>query len=280
MPQSDGIGHDQGPGTAAAVSLHVPGTSVDPNGAHRSDWWVAEETPVAILLNGEHFAVMMATPADLEDFAHGFALTEGIVSGPDDIRKLSIAKASDGYMVNLTLAPTLIGSTSGRKRQITGRSGCGICGAQSLAAAVIRPRPVYGVLPTSVAIRQAFDQVSDHQVMRHKNHSTHAAALCGKDGRILLLREDIGRHNALDKLAGAIARGEFDVANNFILISSRISYEMVQKSAAIGAPLLAAASAPSALSLRMAKSANLTLVVKAGDSLMYFTPNDFSESSS
>lgn len=277
MPRSEAIRRPD-PVGAAATSRHAAGVAVNPAGMRRSEWQVAEEVPLAILLNGEDFAVMMVTPADLEDFVLGFALTEGLVGTTDDIRKLSVTRASDGYMANVSLDPQKVEKADGRRRRLAGRSGCGVCGAQSLAAAITKPRRVRGSLPETKAIHAAFAGFSDRQVMRRENHSTHAAALCGQDGRILLIREDIGRHNALDKLAGAVARGDFDVTQSFVLLSSRVSYEMVQKSAAIGVPLVAAASAPSALSLRVAKAADLTLVVKARDSLMYFHPKDFSES--
>lgn len=254
------------------VSPVAAGTLLTPDGAERAAWQIAEEMPVAILLNGETFAVMMMTPADIEDFAVGFALTEGIVERAGDIGGLRIAEAADGMICNMTLDPARIEKVEGRRRTLAGRAGCGICGAQSLEAVLPPPRRVArrGPLPDRAALLEAFDALPAAQVMKQVNKTTHAVAFRDRARGGLLTREDIGRHNALDKLAGALARDGRDAADGFILLSSRVSVEMVQKAAAIGAPLVAAVSAPSALALRLAARAGLVLACRAGRDIMLF----------
>ncbi|MCR9072881.1 MAG: formate dehydrogenase accessory sulfurtransferase FdhD [Alphaproteobacteria bacterium] len=254
------------------VSPEVTGTMVGAEGAHVAAWQVPAETPVAILVNGETFAVMMATPADLEDFAVGFALTEGIVPAASRIESLRIGEASDGYLLNLRVAERFASAAQDRKRSIAGRSGCGICGAQTIEAAVPRPPRVQGVLPAAAALAHAFEALRDAQVMNRTNHSTHAAAFCLSDGSIERVREDIGRHNALDKLIGALARDGKDTRVGFLLVSSRISVELVQKAAVAGAPFLAAVSAPSKLALDVAGRCGMGLASLAGDGIMVFEP--------
>ncbi len=227
-------------------------------------WQVAEETPVAVLLNGENFAVMMLTPADIEDFAIGFALTEGIVRTVAEIESLRIGEAADGLIANLSVAPARLAAVQDRRRTLAGRAGCGICGAQ--------PRRVMGEVPSFDALTRAFAALPGAQEMNRANHTTHAAAFCSLAGDILVLREDIGRHNALDKLAGALAREGRDASAGFVLLSSRVSVEMVQKAAAIAAPALAAVSAPSALALRVAGQAGMTVFARTPAGVMMFPP--------
>ncbi len=258
--------------TEPDVSPVAAGRLVTPGGARAAAWHLAEETPVAILLNGATFAVMMMTPADLEDFAVGFALTEGIVEGAGNIDSLRVAEAADGFVINLTLDPARLESVEDRRRTLAGRAGCGICGAQTIEA-VLRPPPrVSGPVPDRDALLRAYDILPAAQVMNRANHSTHAAAYCDRSGVIELLREDIGRHNALDKLAGALARQGRDARQGFILLSSRVSVEMAQKAAMIGAPLLAAVSAPSALALRVAAVAGMVIAGRSGADVMLFDP--------
>lgn len=233
-------------------------------------WRVPEETPVAILVNGESFAVMMATPADLEDFGLGFALTEGIVARADQIEGLRIADAADGLLLNIRVAPRLADGAAPRRRSIPGRSGCGICGAQTIGAALPRLPRVGGGVPSPAALRSAFAALPEAQSMHAENRSTHAAAFCDAAGAIRLLREDVGRHNALDKLGGALARAGLRARDGFILLSSRISVEMVQKAAVLGTPFLAAVSGPSALALRQAAAAGMRIGCLAGDGIMIF----------
>jgi FdhD protein len=257
-------------GVPQTVSPAVRGAVVSARGARATVWRVPEETPLAMLLNGGAFAVMMGTPADLEDFALGFALTEGIVEQVGQVSSLRIAEARDGLVLNLRVDPARVAAVEGRRRSLAGRAGCGVCGAQTIAAALPRPPRVCGPQPGLVALEAAYMALPDFQAMNAENRSTHAAAFCDLDGHILLLREDIGRHNALDKLGGALARDGRNAAGGFILLSSRISVEMVQKAAVLRAPFLAAVSAPSALALRMASEAGMGLAGLAGDDIMIF----------
>jgi FdhD protein len=257
-------------GISLPVSPAVRGSVVSRARSRAAVWRVPEETPLAVLLNGQSFAVMMATPADLEDFALGFALTEGIVADIGQIDSLRIAEAADGFVLNLTLDPTRVAAVAERRRTLAGRSGCGICGAQSIAAALPRPPRVWGAAPSVEALGAAYAALPGRQAMNAENCSTHAAAFCDASGAILVLREDIGRHNALDKLGGALARSGRTARDGFVLLSSRISVEMVQKAAVLGAPFVAAVSAPSALALRMAAEAGMGLAGRAGDDIMIF----------
>lgn len=235
-------------------------------------WRVAEETPLAVLVNGARFAVMMVTPEDLEDFVVGFALTEGLVEHVGQIDALKLAEAGDGVVANLKVDAALAARADDRRRTLAGRAGCGVCGAQTIAAAVPTPRRVHGALPDLPAIAAAVAALPDAQPMKRVNRTTHAAAFCDISGRILTAREDIGRHNALDKLAGALARAGRDASDGFVLLSSRVSVEMVHKAAVMGAPLLAAVSAPSALALRVAEAAGMTVAAACGGRIMTFAP--------
>lgn len=253
-----------------ASSPAVRGRIITPGASCDAVWRVPEETPLAILLNGTSFAVMMATPADLEDFALGFALTEGIVSDIGEIRSLRIADAADGFVVNLTVSPARAEAVAARRRSIPGRSGCGICGAQTIGAALPRLPRVSGPTPSAEALDAAFEALPSAQSMNADNRSTHAAAFCDASGAIHLVREDIGRHNALDKLGGALVRAGLRAADGFVLLSSRISVEMVQKAAVLGTPFLAAISGPSALALRQAAAAGMGLACRASAGIMVF----------
>lgn len=252
---------------ASGLLLSADGPAVE------TVWQVAEEMPVAVLLNGQNFAVMMMTPADLEDFAAGFAITEGIVRHAGEIESLGVGEAADGLLLNLKIDPARLRAAEDRRRTFAGRAGCGICGAQTIAAALPRPRQVSGALPGLAALQAAYAALGPAQTMNLVNHTTHAAAYCALDGTIQMIREDIGRHNALDKLAGALALAGRDASGGFVLLSSRVSVEMVQKAAMIGAPGLAAISAPSALALRTAAQAGMTVYARTAGGVMHFPPN-------
>jgi len=252
------------------VSPEAAGRLLNGQAEKPAVWQVAEETPVAVLLNGQNFAVMMMTPADLEDFAVGFAITEGIVRSLDEIESLRVGEAADGLLLNLVIDPAREQAVQDRRRTFAGRAGCGICGAQTIAAALPRPPKVKGLLPDLMALQAGYSALGPAQSMNLANHTTHAAAFCGLDGTIETIREDIGRHNALDKLAGALARAGRNASGGFALLSSRVSVEMVQKAAMIGTPSLAAISAPSALALRTAVQAGMTVYARTPDSVMEF----------
>lgn len=257
-----------------AASRVLPGRCVGASGTRQESWIIAEEVPVGILVNGKDFAVMMLTPVDLEDFALGFALSEGLVTHPDEIKRIALTPVADGYLLNLSIEGEVQSDRFARRRALAGRSSCGLCGAQSLSASVAPPPKVFGLLPEIEAVSKAFAAFGAKQIMRRENHTTHAAALCDRVGSILLLREDIGRHNAVDKLAGAALKRGFSPNTCFLLLSSRLSFEMVQKAAVLGVPLVAAASAPSALALSLAKSANMHVIIRNRDELMRFDPKD------
>lgn len=240
-----------GTGFAAGVGLEE-GADVE--------WQVPEETAVAFEYNGRSHAVMMATPADLEDFALGFSLAEEIVGTAANIEKISVRETPLGFVVNLTVDPLRLLRGSLRSRSMEGRSGCGLCGVDSLVHAVREPRKIETSLEVDpAAVAAAFRALPDHQPMNRANRSVHAAAWCAPDGTIRVAREDVGRHNALDKLIGAVVRSGADPATGFVVMTSRCSFELVQKTAAVGIPLLATISAPTALALELARNANLTL---------------------
>lgn len=256
----------------------MPATSVPAVGSRQpsgtdSDvlWMVAEEVPVAFEYNGRAHAVMMATPADLEDFALGFSLCEEIVSAPADIAGVTVRPADGGVVLDIRVDPLRLLRGSLRRRSMEGRSGCGLCGVESLANAVRTPRRVAPAFePQAGAVAAAFAALPDHQPIGRANRSVHAAAWCDPAGRILLAREDVGRHNALDKLAGALAAAGTDPSGGFAVLSSRCSFELVQKAAAVGIPLLATLSAPTALALTLARDAGLTLACRAPGGAVFF----------
>ncbi len=222
---------------------------------------VAAEVPVAFAINGTPFAVMMATPADLDDFALGFALGEGIVARPDELELESIGTSLEGVSIALSIPPDRAGVLDARRRGLEGRSGCGICGMAQIEA-VLRPPPPVGDGPmiAPAALDRALRELQDRQPLNARTGATHAAGWAGADGGIALVREDVGRHNALDKLVGAMARAGIAPQSGFAVVTSRASYEMVMKAAQAGIALLAAISAPTALAIALAQSSGLTLV--------------------
>lgn len=228
---------------------------------------VIEEIPVALVYNGISHAVMMTTPADLKDFAIGFSLTEGIVPTPEDIYELALEPGTDGIAIEMTIATEHFVALKQRRRNLTGRTGCGLCGTESLAEAIRPiPRVPSHAAISDVAIQRAVQHLKEWQPLQAETGATHAAAWCDREGVILTVREDVGRHNALDKLVGACCRHGGTatdlpvMAGGFALISSRGSFEMVQKSAAVGIGCLVAVSAPTALAIREAEKAGMTLV--------------------
>jgi FdhD protein len=226
---------------------------------------LAEETPVALTYDGATHAVMMATPADLHDFAIGFSLTEGLIAAPGDVTDIDIAATAQGIDVRMWLTPSVGNAVATRRRRLLGASGCGMCGLESLSEAN-RPVPEVSVEPVlDVAeIAAALAGLPAAQLLNAQTRAVHAAAF-HRRGEALLLREDVGRHNALDKLAGALARTGKSAADGLILLSSRISVEMVQKAAMMGAPVIVAVSAPTAMAVRIAEAARITLVGVARD---------------
>lgn len=234
---------------------------------------VPEETAVAIVLNGTTHAVMMATPADLEDFALGFALSDGIVAAAAEITAQEIVVRPEGIEARLWLSEARAEAVAARRRAMTGPVGCGLCGIESLAEA-LRPLPPVGEGTTlgMADVDRALTGLAAAQVLNARTSAVHAAGLFLPGHGIVLTREDVGRHNALDKLIGAMARNGVDGSGGAVVITSRVSIEMVQKCAMAGVPVLIAVSAPTAHALRLAEAAGITIVAIArGDGFEIFT---------
>jgi FdhD protein len=221
---------------------------------------VAEEVPVALIYNGISHAVMLATPNNLEDFALGFSLAEGILSHPKELYGIEVVAQSDGIELRMEIAAERFHQLKEKRRSMTGRTGCGLCGAESLAQALRLPDAVNQSQETfsAAAILKALAEASKNQPLQAETGATHASFWVSPEGDVELVREDVGRHNALDKLLGAKARS--DNKSGFVLTTSRASYEMVQKSAVAGVAMLVAISAPTGLAIRMAKQSGITLV--------------------
>jgi FdhD protein len=228
--------------------------------SHVSDA-VAEELPVALIYNDRPHAVMMATPADLEDFALGFSLSEGIIADASEFESVRIEPALAGIEIHICIPDERGDVLEHRVRQLTGRTGCGLCGAQTLEAAVRHPAPVKEPATfTDSALHRAISELQSRQTINIATGATHAAAWVLPNGFVDAVREDVGRHNALDKLIGAMMRSGTDVSQGFMLVTSRGSYEMVMKAATIGIGILVAISAPTALAIALANEANVTLI--------------------
>ena len=237
---------------------------------------VVEETPVAIIYNGIPHVVMMATPQDLEDFALGFSITEELIRTPADLQRIEIVRYSQGIELQTTVAAECEAVIAPRTRQLTGRTGCGICGADSLAAVLKTLHNVAAGRPIAPeAIQAALAGLTRHQALNDAAGAVHAAGWATAEGTIELAREDVGRHNALDKLVGAVLKRGIDPATGFVVVTSRASFEMVQKTAALGAPLLAAISGPTGLAVRVAEQSGLTLVgfARGADLTVYTHPD-------
>jgi FdhD protein len=222
---------------------------------------LACEAPVAFEYNGISHAVMLATPADLHDFAIGFSFSEGIAT-PAQCYGIEVHESPAGVTLAIEIAAAAFEQLKARRRTLAGRTGCGICGTESLDQ-VLRPLPDLSAAPlqiTPAALARAYAGLAGVQPLQHASGAAHGAAWCGPDGAIVCAREDVGRHNALDKLIGALTRAGVDTGQGFVLITSRASVEMVQKSATVGIAVLAAVSAPTALAVRVAEGCGQTLI--------------------
>jgi len=239
---------------------------------------VPEEVPIALSFAGTTHAVMMASPADLEDFAVGFSLTEGIIAQPDDIERLHIEHIDAGIDIQMWLRDAANSRLKARRRRLAGPVGCGLCGIESIEEAV-RPLPKVSAASSFLSmddIGEAMRQIAHAQPFHTATGAVHAAGFFRPEGGMVLVREDVGRHNALDKLAGALARAGIAGSSGVVCVTSRLSVEMVQKAAAIGAPAILAVSAPTALAIRAADEAGMTLIALVrGDEFDVFTHSDW-----
>jgi FdhD protein len=237
---------------------------------------VAAEVPVALSFNGASHAVMMATPCDLEDFAIGFALTQGIISQPADIETLSIEPAGEGLDCQIWIASERAAALSRKRRALAGPTGCGICGVEGIDEAMPMIRPVAGHWsPAPQDIMAAMASLAPAQKLGIETRAVHAAGYWTKERGLVAIREDVGRHNALDKLAGALAVMPDVRRDGMVLLTSRVSVEMVQKCAVMGISVLAAVSAPTTLAIRTAENADIMLIgIARADGFETFTFSD------
>lgn len=239
---------------------------------------VAEEVPVAFEFNGISHAVMMATPDDLEDFAYGFALSEGIVDAPSQIVDVEVSFTRLGLTLHIGIAAMCFARLKTIRRNLTGRTGCGLCGTESLTHAVRVPQRLQtSPCVAAQAVAKAMATLRSRQLLLSLTGATHAAAWCTAEGDIAVIREDVGRHNALDKLIGALARARSPAGHGFAAVTSRASYEMVQKAASAGMGTLAAISGVTGLAVEVADQAGLTLLgfARGEDICVYTHPGQF-----
>jgi formate dehydrogenase accessory protein FdhD len=248
----------------AAVSAEVGVERWSRGAVARTTDQVAEEMPVALVYHDVPHVVMLATPADLEDYAIGFTLSEGLVARADEIRGVEVVQGEASADVRITVAWERFTQLLQRRRNLAGRTGCGLCGAETAEDAIRECAAVpAGVTITAEELHDSMQQLPARQVINARTGSVHAAAWVIPGKGIQVVREDVGRHNALDKTIGALTRGGADLSAGYMIITSRASYEMVQKAATVGISLLVAFSAPTAFAVRLAQRSGLTLVAFA-----------------
>ncbi len=237
------------------------------NGQHeqRRDY-IAEEVPISLVYNGVPHVVMLATPTNLEEFALGFSITEGIIKSPKELLSVRVYNRSNGIEVQLKIPEQRFQCLADKGRNLTGRTGCGLCGASTLKQAIRQPNQVNNSLTLSATeLCSALKDIKQYQKLNQLTGAVHAAAWAVPGQGIVETREDVGRHNALDKLIGFLLRTGKDLSAGYVIVTSRASYEMVQKTAWVGITLLAAISAPTGLAIRLANEAGLTLIGFARD---------------
>lgn len=256
------------PGAAEVRKIFVQ----DETGARAErEWGVIGETAIEIGFNGKPAAVMMASPSDFEDFAIGFAITEDILRDPESVEKITVRVFPEGVTVDIAAREDALQMSRLRRRLLEGRTGCGLCGIETLADAIRAPdKTVKRHSITNQAVARAFAALRERQVLNSKTHSAHAAAFADAQGAIEIIREDVGRHNALDKLIGALARCGRAASDGFFIMSSRCSFELVQKSAVAGAPMLATVSAPTTAALDLAAQTGVEIRCRDGEKIVSF----------
>ena len=264
------------PPPAEVASFRKVSVEREQAGAHeRVTDYVAEERPVALHYYRLPYVVMLASPADLEDFGVGFTLSEGIVDTADEIRGVELTRDGEGLAVHLTITGERLSRILQRQRNLTGRTGCGLCGVESMEEAIRHPARVReGVRVTSAELHAELAKLHTQQPLNLRTGSVHAAAWALPGKGIQLVREDVGRHNALDKVIGALVRSKADLSAGYLIITSRASYEMVQKAATVGISLVVAVSAPTALAIDLAVETGVTLIgfARADRPVVYAPP--------
>lgn len=266
-----GVPHDD-PRNPTAVEASMTVISFEDSDPFHGTRAIPSEVPVNLIYGGVPFAVMMTTPSDLEDFAVGFSLTEGVIQEPDDIRGIRIEPEEKGLRLSIELTSNRLHEHLARKRAMMGRTGCGLCGIDDLKS-LPQARQPKGRAPDIAlsAIRAALLGIEREQALNELTHAVHAAAWADLDGTVRFVREDVGRHNALDKLIGAVARVGTRPESGFAIVTSRCSFELVEKVAAFGARTLVAISAPTALALERARLLDITLIgIARRDSVAVF----------
>ena len=244
-----------------AASNHYPVERWRGDASQQLEDAVIEEAPVALFYNNQPHVVMLATPLDLEDFALGFSLTEGIIANPAELAFTEAYHREDGIELWMRIPPERFDQLAHKERNLTGRTGCGLCGAATITQAVRHPAPVSkGVTVQVASLRQALEGLGQHQTLNNETGAVHGAAWVIPNEGILFIREDVGRHNALDKLIGALIKSDADLGQGFVLVTSRASFEMVQKCASVGISFMAAISAPTGLAIRLAEETGMTLL--------------------
>jgi FdhD protein len=255
--------------TASSNDLKSVSSEVDVDRWSQGATWhttdqVAEEYPIALVYHNVPYVVILATPENLEDFGYGFTLSEALVGRPDEIREVVVTYGAEAVDVRITVAWERFTELLHRRRNLTGRTGCGLCGAETAEDAIREIEQVGpGTATTTQDLHAAIEQLGSLQPINARTGSVHAAAWVIPGKGIQFVREDVGRHNALDKAIGALVRGNMDISGGYMLVTSRASYEMVQKCASVGIAFLAAFSAPTAFAVRLARKSGLTLVAFA-----------------
>ncbi len=247
--------------------LRIVGESATAGEGH-----LAEEVPVAMVYGNRPHAVMMCTPLDFEDLAVGFSVSEGIVATAADVQGVRISQHSRGVELRIAVPEAAHARLAARARGLPGRTGCGLCGVEAIDEVVRTIPVVHATLQTDAAsLQRASEALFDQQTVHQATRAAHAAAWVPGNGGSVVVREDVGRHNAVDKLLGALWRGGVEPSRGFVVVTSRLSYELVQKVAVAGVPLIAAGSRPTGLAIRLAERAGITVAVVGRDAVDVYT---------